>query len=108
MADSSFFWGGDIPSHQIYSYLEQQIPAARAIDLAVSFIRLSGVRLLLPVLKKADALGIPIRIVCGSYMQITEPAALLVLRKELSERVRLHLFEEPTGPFIPNAGFFMK
>lgn len=106
MADSSFFWGGDIPSHQIYSYLEQQIPAARAIDLAVSFIRLSGVRLLLPVLKKADALGIPIRIVCGSYMQITEPAALLVLRKELSEKVRLHLYEEPHRSFHPKCWIF--
>lgn len=106
MADASFFCGGDVPVHQIYSYLEQQIPASKAIDLAVSFIRLSGVRLLLPILKKADLLGIPIRIVCGSYMQITEPAALLVLRKELSEKVQLHLYEEPHRSFHPKCWIF--
>ena len=45
--------GGDIPVNHLLTYLEKSIKSADSIDIIVSFLMESGVRLLLPALKNA-------------------------------------------------------
>lgn len=106
MNTASFYSGGDLAASQILTFLDEMIPVSESIDLAVSFVRLSGVRLLLPLLKQADQRGVPIRLICGSYLQITEPAALRMLRAELSERVEMRLYTDPSRSFHPKCWIF--
>ena len=40
--------GGDIPANYLLTYLEKSIKSADSIDIIVSFLMESGVRLLLP------------------------------------------------------------
>ncbi len=46
------------------------------LDLIVSFIKLSGFRMIEPLLFLAKKKNIPVRILTSTYMSITDPAAL--------------------------------
>ncbi|KKK89175.1 hypothetical protein LCGC14_2735780, partial [marine sediment metagenome] len=52
---------------------------ADKIDLAVSFIRISGFRKLKSALQDAAERGAKIRIITGDYLKVTEPTALVQL-----------------------------
>ena len=54
--------GGDIPGNHLLTYLEMSINSAESIDIIVSFLMESGVRLLLPALKSALDRGVNIRL----------------------------------------------
>lgn len=64
----------------LYEYLKEAIAGATAIDMNVSFLMVSGVRLMLDDLKAAADSGVPIRILCADYLNITQPEALYLLR----------------------------
>ena len=53
--------------------LEISMAHAKRIDLIVSFLMESGVKMLLPQLKQAQKRGVPIRILTGNYLGITSP-----------------------------------
>lgn len=105
---SEFFSGGPVASHQILPYLNRVCLQAQKIELAVSFVRLSGVRLLLPLFKKLSEENVSIRLLCGSYMGISEPAALRILLYELGDRISLRLFNDPVVSFHPKCWIFHK
>lgn len=103
---SDFFCGGPLTSHQILPFIRHASSKADRIDAAVSFVRLSGIRLLLDQLKELTQKGIPVRIICGSYLGITEPAALQVLFHDLGPGAEIRLFNDPSVSFHPKCWIF--
>ncbi len=98
--------GGDIPANHLLTYLEKSIKSADSIDIIVSFLMESGVRLLLPALKNALDRGVAIRLLTGNYLGITQPSALTLLKYELADRVCVHLYQEKNRSFHPKAYIF--
>lgn len=76
------------------------IRQANAIDLAVAFVRSSGLALLYPALADAVELrGARVRILTSDYLDVTEPAALRRLMLLAERGVDLRLFESDTESF---------
>lgn len=86
--------------------LELSMMHAKQIDIIVSFLRESGVKMLLPKLKIAQERGVPIRILTGTYLGITQPSALYLLRSELGDKVDLRFYADSHRSFHPKAYFF--
>ena len=63
--------------------LKTSIKNAKSIDIIVSFLMESGVKMLLNDLKEALDRGVNIRILTGNYLNITQPSALYLLKDEL-------------------------
>ncbi len=76
--------------------LEAEILTASRIDWMVSFLRWSGLRLLLPALEKATGRGVPLRVVTTTYMKATESRCLDVLGALPGARVRVSLDDTET------------
>ena len=74
--EESLVTGGD---DHFLPKLIKEINAATRIDIAVSFIRASGLTLIKTALEDALAADVSIRIVTGGYLYITEPKALRML-----------------------------
>ena len=60
----------------MYDQLKNSIEKANEILINVSFIRDSGIKLLIPYLSEAIQNGKSIKILTSDYMQVTEPNAL--------------------------------
>ncbi|MDP3486890.1 MAG: DEAD/DEAH box helicase family protein [Bacillota bacterium] len=88
--------------------LAEQCVSSDRIRFAVSFIMESGVKVLLDPLQRAAERNIPIEIITGTYMQVTEPSALYLLRHKLGDRLQLRLYESGSRSFHPKAYFFYK
>ena len=65
---------------------------AKRIDIVVSFLMESGVKLILSDLKGALDRGAKVRILTGNYLGITQPSALYLIRKELGDCVDLRFY----------------
>lgn len=79
---------------------------ASKIRIIVSFIMESGVRLLEETLQEALRNGAEIEIITGTYLGITEPSALYLLKKILGEDGRVRIFQGDTS-FHPK-GYFIE
>ena len=90
----------------LYSKLKQSFKTATTIDIIVSFLMESGVKLLLQDLKEALARGVDIRILTGNYLKITQPQALYLLKSELGDKVDLRFYNNPNKSFHPKAYMF--
>ncbi len=66
----------------------------------------SGVRLLLEDLRDAMNRQVPIRILCGAYMSITEPSALVLLKNELGPHAELRMDVNLRRSFHPKCYIF--
>lgn len=86
--------------------LEISMAHAKRIDLIVSFLMESGVKMFLPQLKQAQKRGVPIRILTGNYLGITQPSALYLLRSELGDQIDLRFYADSHRSFHPKAYFF--
>ncbi|MGL5821050.1 MAG: DEAD/DEAH box helicase family protein [Sarcina sp.] len=92
-------------SNYLYNRLKEYIKKAKKIDIIVSFLMTSGVKLIIEDLKEALNRGVKIRILTGSYLGITQPEALYLLKKELGDRIEVHFYSEK-GSFHPKAYIF--
>lgn len=63
----------------------------------------SGVRLLEADLRNIKEKKIPIRILTGNYLNITQPQALYLLKDILGDQVDLRFYNEPQRSFNPKA-----
>ena len=90
----------------LYLKLKQSFKTATTIDIIVSFLMESGVKLLLQDLKEALARGVDIRILTGNYLKITQPQALYLLKSELGDKVDLRFYNNPNKSFHPKAYMF--
>lgn len=63
-------------------HLSQEIKTATGrIDIIVSFLKMSGVQLLVDELVTASKRGVRVRVLTGVYLNITEPGALYLLKQ---------------------------
>lgn len=90
----------------IYPKLKQSFKTATTIDIIVSFLMESGVKLLLKDLKEALNRGVKIRILTGNYLKITQPQVLYLLKSELKDKVDLRFYNNPNKSFHPKAYMF--
>ena len=91
---------------QLYYQLIQSIAGANSIDIIVSFLMESGVRMLLKDLKGALDRGVSLRILTGNYLGITQPSALYLIKHTLGNRVDLRFYNERERSFHPKAYIF--
>lgn len=101
-----FFCGTDNEASWLLYPLRESIQCAKRIDLIVSFVMESGIRLILEPLKQAADRGCSIRIVCGSYLGITEPTALAILLNELKDLAQIRFYQEARRSFHPKSYLF--
>jgi superfamily II DNA or RNA helicase/HKD family nuclease len=76
---------------RIDSQLENELATSDSVDVIVSFIKLSGLRLLEQQLLKLRDRGVPVRVITTTYMGATEKKAIDRLVNELGARVRIDL-----------------
>lgn len=93
-------------SRFLYYQLKVSILKADKIDIIVSFLMESGVRLILEDLIMAIKRGVRVRILTGNYLGITQPSALFLLKKELGNQVDLRLYSNPNKSFHPKSYIF--
>ena len=86
--------------------LKMSMRTAKRIDIIVSFLMETGVRLILQDLKSALERGVEIRILTGNYLGITQPSALYLIKKELGERVDLRFYNDKKRSFHPKSYIF--
>ena len=90
----------------LYYQLKMSMLKARQIDIIVSFLMESGVRLILSDLKAALNRGVPIRILTGNYLGITQPSALYLIKRELGDQVDLRFYNDKSALFIQSPTYF--
>ncbi|MCI8586284.1 MAG: hypothetical protein HFI92_10430 [Lachnospiraceae bacterium] len=90
----------------LYYQLKMSMKKAERMDIIVSFLMESGVRLLLKDLKEALDRGVKIRLLTGNYLGITQPSALCLVKKELNNQVDLRFYNEKGRSFHPKAYIF--
>ena len=93
-------------SRYLYYQLKRSMAKAKQIDIIVSFLMESGVRMLLNDMKRALDRGVKIRILTGNYLGITQPSALYLIKSELGDRVDLRLYNETSRSFHPKSYIF--
>ena len=90
----------------LYYQLKMSMQKADRIDIIVSFLMESGVRMILEDLKAALDRGADIRILTGNYLGITQPSALYLIKKELGNQVDLRFYNEKER-FIQSRIYFI-
>lgn len=93
-------------SNHLYIKLKESIKKAKSIDIIVSFLMESGVKMILDDLKEAINRNVRIRILTGSYLNITQPSALYMFKKELKDNVDLRFYNVYNKSFHPKSYIF--
>ncbi|MGB9977611.1 DEAD/DEAH box helicase family protein [Thermovenabulum sp.] len=83
--------------------LKKSFSKAIEINLIVSFLLESGVRLIIEDLVEARKRNCPISIITGRYLNITQPSALYLIKDRLGDYVDLRFFKDDSIPFHPKA-----
>lgn len=90
----------------MYYQLIRSIQKADRVDMIVSFLMESGVKMLLKELDNALKRGARIRILTGNYLGITQPSALYLIKRKLQDRVDLRFYNEKDRSFHPKSYIF--
>lgn len=91
--------GGPDKRRQLYYQLIQSMKKAESVDIIVSFLMESGVKMLLQELENTLKRGAKIRILTGNYLGITQPSALYLIKRKLGDRVDLRFYCEKGRSF---------
>lgn len=98
--------GGRDKRMYMYYQLIRSIQKADRVDIIVSFLMESGVKMLLKELDDALKRGARIRILTGNYLGITQPSALYLIKRKLQDRVDLRFYNEKDRSFHPKSYIF--
>ena len=90
----------------LYYQLVGSLKKATSVDIIVSFLMESGVKMLLGELENALKRGAKIRILTGNYLGITQPSALYLIKRKLGDRVDLRFYNEKDRSFHPKSYIF--
>ena len=91
---------------QLYYQLAGSLRGAESVDIIVSFLMESGVKMIVKDLEKALKRGAKIRILTGNYLGITQPSALYMIKRELGEQIDLRFYNEKNRSFHPKSYIF--
>ncbi|MDY5213043.1 DEAD/DEAH box helicase family protein [Intestinibacter sp.] len=91
-------------SDYLYKHIQNSLYRAKSIDIIVSFLMESGVKLLKDDLKEIQ--GVPIRILTGNYLNITQPSALYLLKELIGKNLDLRFYNDKSVSFHPKAYIF--
>lgn len=86
--------------------LQQAFKKAKSVDIIVAFLMESGVKLIAEDLKELVQRNVPIRILTGNYLNITQPQALYMLKDLLGDKVDLRFYNVKNRSFHPKAYIF--
>ncbi len=93
-----------------YNYLsyrlKQSIQRAERIDIIISFLMESGVKLLIKDLQEAIDRGVSVNILTGDYLRITQPQALYLLKAKFKDKINLKFYNNPNRSFHPKSYIF--
>ena len=98
--------GGPDKRRQLYYQLIQSMKKAESVDIIVSFLMESGVKMLLQELENTLKRGAKIRILTGNYLGITQPSALYLIKRKLGDRADLRFYCEKGRSFHPKSYIF--
>ena len=98
--------GGPDKRRQLYYQLIASMKKAESVDIIVSFLMESGVKMLLQELENTLKRGAKIRILTGNYLGITQPSALYLIKRKLGDRVDLRFYCEKGRSFHPKSYIF--
>lgn len=98
--------GGQDKRMYLYYQLLNSLKRADSVDIVVSFLMESGVKMLLGELDNALKQGAKIRILTGNYLGITQPSALYLIKHKLGEQVDLRFYSEKNRSFHPKSYMF--
>lgn len=85
-------------NEELYNNLKESIKNAKKIDIIVSFLMESGVKLILEDLKDASERGANIRILTSDYLNITQPQALYLLKEIKNIDLRFYNVDKSFHP----------
>jgi superfamily II DNA or RNA helicase len=98
--------GGFDRRMHLYYQLINSLQKANSVDIVVSFLMESGVKMLLSELEGALKRGARIRILTGNYLGITQPSALYLIKRRLGDRVDMRFFNDKKRSFHPKSYIF--
>jgi len=107
----SSLFTGSCGDPQLDRELRLEMLSADRVDILVSFIKWSGLRLLLPAFENLVSKGVPVRIITTSYMGASDPEAVEWLANRPGFEVRVSYDTERTRlhakayHFFRNSGF---
>ncbi len=90
----------------LYKFIKESIKNAKKVDIIVAFLMESGVRLLEADLKEMVSRDIPVRILTGNYLNITQPSALYLIRTIMGDKVDLRFYNDKSRSFHAKAYMF--
>ena len=89
-------------NHQMGNIIIDNIKKAQKIYINVSFVRVSGLKLIYKHLLDAKQRGASVEFITSTYMQITEPESLELLYDLMSEHVKVYVHDNSNVSFHPN------
>lgn len=92
------------PSRRLSTELQEALGWAETAAFAVSFVRMTGLQLLLPKMKSFAGRGGSLRVLTSTYMDVTEPQALRSLL--VLDKVDTKLINPPDAGFHSKAYLF--